>query len=171
MKTGIAMICAGLFVFVGVAKAQENVLDHAGSIKIGTPFSELKSKSAWKAVGYRGDDNDDMACEVYYGGNLLPAGVVMMVYDGKVVRFDLGGDAKISGPFGIGIGDSEKSVLEKLPKATTVVPHFYSGEPDHHLTWHDPQTNLAIRVDTEQGKVSLMYWGQWEQVQYVEGCL
>ena len=94
----------------------------------------------------------------------------MMVVGGKAVRFDLD-DASEKGPFGIGIEDSEASALKKLPHDAAIDQHHYGDEGDHYLTWRDPPKDLALRVETWEGKVTRMYWGRWEAVQYVEGCL
>lgn len=45
------------------------------------------------------------------------------------------------------------------------------GPDDHDLTWRDPQRGLAVRDETGEGKVTAMYWGNWDAVQFIEGCL
>lgn len=141
-------------------------LGRAGAVQVGEALSQLQARGTWRAAGASGDPQ---VCE-RYAGTLLPVDVWMMVEKGYVTRFDLGNHAS-QGPFGIRIGDQETDALRKLPSGTAVTQHFYGDEGDHYLTWREPGSDLAVRVETIKGKVQAMYWGKWKSVQYVEGCL
>ena len=158
---GIALLCMSALAFAAVAPSG---LDRSGGVRIGQSFAELEPRAAWKPfnVGPMG------SCDFVEAG-LLPAGVAMMVEDGRVVRFDVT-DPGLAGPFGIRIGDSEAAARARLPAGYSVEPHHYGGPNDHYLTWRDPQHGLAVRYETGEGNVTSMYWGSWDAVQLVEGC-
>ncbi len=149
-------------------QSDEKLLGHAGAVSVGDKLSLLKRKGVWKASGLPGD-SDAVDCD-YYQGKLLSVGVSMMVENDVVVRFDMGNDQGI-GPFGVKLGDTEASALEKMPHQTIVGPDTYGTNADHYLTWRYAPKGLAFRVETHACKVTGMYWGRWKAVQYVEGCL
>jgi len=152
----------------GAVAAHKEALDHSGPVRIGHDFSGLADKAVWEPNSYA-DGQAVPACEIYEGG-LLSDGISMMVEDGHVTRFQVY-DAGRIGPFGLLVGDSEESAMTKVPRGTTIELHHYAGEHGHYLTWRDPGSDLAIRVETIDGTVEGFYWGRWESVQYVEGCL
>ncbi len=149
------------------ASSPDDQLDHAGSVRIGEKLSAVRKQESGSAKGASAKDDASGCDEVE--SRLLPEGVSMMVEDGAVVRFEIvEGTAK--DPFGVGIGDSEASALKKLPKGTVVGPSYSGDKHDHVLTWRTARGNLGLRVETTAGKVTMLYWGSWKAVQYVEGC-
>ena len=144
------------------ASGQE--IDHAGSVRIGANLSTLNATRASHGLSDGSTDCD------YYLTPSLPPQVTMMVIHGRVARFDLSADSH-AGPFGIVIGELEQEALRRMPRRTVVGPHFYGEKSDHYLTWRVPGHGLALRVETIGGHVAGMYWGNWDAVQYVEGCL
>lgn len=166
--SGMGLVLLVLPLVAAWGQEERARLDRAGEIRIGDSMAALKSRAGWEAAGH-GEPDQEAGCE-YYQGALLPGGVSMMVLDGNVARFDLDGDAG-TGPFDVRVGDAEESALEKLPEDVVVDRHHYGDEGDHYLTWRQPQGTLAFRVETWAGRVERMYWGEWEAVQYVEGCL
>ena len=149
-------------------------LDHAGEVLIGQRFSELDAGSGWHSAGLT-EGEPGGACEYYERGS-LPEGVSMMVEDDHVQRFDLatidGSDEMIAqpGPFGLRPGMSEAEALKRLPPGSTRAPHAYDPETGHYLTWQDPGSDLAIRLEIFDGKISMLYWGASGAVEYIEGC-
>ncbi|WP_367346561.1 hypothetical protein [Stenotrophomonas bentonitica] len=149
-------------------------LDHAGEVLIGQRFSELDAGSGWHSAGLS-EGEPAGACEYYERGS-LPEGVSMMVEDDHVQRFDLatidGSDEMIAqpGPFGLRPGMSEVEALKRLPPGSTRTPHAYDPETGHYLTWQDPGSDLAIRLEIFDGKISMLYWGASGAVEYIEGC-
>lgn len=144
-------------------------LDRFGDIVIGTAFADLETRGPWRAA-MGADLGVPESCEIYTGPALSEA-VSMMVVDGRVARFDLN-EAGQSGPFGVRIGATEEEARALLPKAIEVEPHHYgSNGEDHYLSWRSPDGKGSLRVETMQGKVQAIYWGDWNAVQFVEGCL
>lgn len=149
-------------------------LDHAGDVLIGQRFSEVEAEGEWHSAGLS-DGEAAGACEYYERGS-LPEGVAMMVEDDHVQRFDLasidGSTEAIAqpGPFGLRLGMSEAEALKRLPPGSTRAPHAYDPETGHYLTWQDPGSDLAIRLEIFEGMISTMYWGASGAVELKEGC-
>lgn len=148
------------------ADSLDDKLDHAGKVRIGEKLSAVK-REAGDAKGASTSDDASGCGQVQ--SRLLPKGVSMMVEDGIVVRFEIV-EGTARDPFGVGIGDNEASALKKLPRGIVVGPGFSGDKHDHVLTWRAARGNLALRVETTAGKVTMLYWGSWKAVQYVEGC-
>jgi hypothetical protein len=112
---------------------------------------------------------DDSAC-LYLTPKPDIAGLLIMVSDGIVVRFDVSNGGSIKTRSGLGIGDPEEKVMSVLGPAVAVQPHFYGGLPDHYLTMWSTDHKSAVRFETDKGKVALFYAGLDPQVTFVEGC-
>ncbi len=149
-------------------------LDHAGDVLIGQRFSEVEADGAWHSAGLSEGDGA-RACECYERGS-LPEGVSMMVDDGHVQRFDLdtidGSYEAIvqPGPFGLRLGMSLDDALKRLPPGSTRAPHAYDPDVGEYLTWQDPGSDLAIRLEIFGGVISKLYWGASGAVELKEGC-
>jgi hypothetical protein len=149
-------------------------LDHAGDIVIGQRFTETDADGAWHSAGV-GEGLGKGACEYYERGS-LPEGVSMMVEDDHVQRFDLDtidGSAEAiaqPGPFGLRVGMSREEALKRLPPGSTRKPHAYDPETGEYLTWQDPGSDLAIRLEIFDGTISKLYWGASGAVELIEGC-
>lgn len=149
-------------------------LDHAGDVLVGQRFSEVDAEGEWHSAGLS-DGEPAGGCEYYERGS-LPEGVAMMVEDDHVQRFDLasidGSSEAITqpGPFGLRLGMSEAEALKRLPPGSTRTPHAYDPETGHYLTWQDPGSDLAIRLEIFDGMISTLYWGASGAVELKEGC-
>ena len=143
-------------------------LAHAGQVKLGDRVQD--GQVGWQRL----DDaamEADLHCAYYANRQRLPDGVTAMVHEGVVVRFDLGDDQR-AGPFGVRVGEREAVARARLPEDAVVSTHAYGEEPgDHYLTWRDPADGRALRVETTAGTVGSLYWGEWDAVQLIEGCL
>ncbi|MEN5069552.1 hypothetical protein [Stenotrophomonas sp. TWI1183] len=149
-------------------------LDHAGDVVIGQRFTELAADGPWHSAGLS-EGEPAGACEYYERGN-LPEGVSMMVEDDHVQRFEL---APIEdsyeaitqpGPFGLRLGMTRDEALQRLPPGSTRAPHAYDPETGEYLTWQDPGSDLAIRLEIFDGVISKLYWGASGAVELIEGC-
>jgi len=149
-------------------------LDHAGDVVIGQRFSEVEADGSWHSAGLSEGDGAG-ACEYYERGS-LPEGVSMMVDAGHVQRFDLdtidGSYEAIAqpGPFGLRLGMSLDEALKRLPPGSTRTPHAYDPDVGEYLTWQDPGSDLAIRLEIFGGVISKLYWGASGAVELKEGC-
>ncbi len=149
-------------------------LDHAGDVVIGQRFSEVEADGSWHSAGLSEGDGAG-ACEYYERGS-LPEGVSMMVDAGHVQRFDLdtidGSYEAIAqpGPFGLRLGMSLDEALKRLPPGSARTPHAYDPDVGEYLTWQDPGSDLAIRLEIFGGVISKLYWGASGAVELKEGC-
>ncbi|QDH69810.1 hypothetical protein [Marilutibacter alkalisoli] len=147
-------------------------LGEVAGVRIGQAFDELKGLGEWESHGMTEVIGE--GCE-YYDGGPLPASISMMVIDDKVARFDLGGTdpgqpLAQAGPFGLRIGMTRAEVMGLFPSPPTSSPHAYDGDQGEYLTWRQPGTALGLRLEMSEGKVALMYWGNGEEIQLIEGC-
>jgi len=149
-------------------------LDHAGDVLVGQRFSAADVTEAWHSAGLA-DGLGSGACDYYERGS-LPEGVSMMVEDDHVQRFDLdpidGSYDAIAqpGPFGIRLGMSRAQALALLPPGSTSRPHAYDPEVGEYVTWQDPGSDLAIRLEIFGGEITKLYWGASGAVELIEGC-
>lgn len=149
-------------------------LDHAGDMVVGQRFTAADADANWHSAGLS-EGGQLGGCEYYERGS-LPEGISMMVDDDHVQRFDLslldGSDETITqaGPFGLRLGMSRAEALKRLPRGSTHKPHAYDPETGEYLTWQDPGSDLAIRLEIFEGKVSMLYWGASGAVELIEGC-
>jgi hypothetical protein len=103
------------------------------------------------------------------------AGLLVMVSEGRVVRFDVdpaaNGAAQLLTRSGLGIGSTEAQVIDTLGAAALEVsPHKYTGPEGHYLTIWSDDRQRAVRFETDGARVTRFYAGQAPQVTYVEGC-
>ena len=148
-------------------------LDHAGDVVIGQRFTAEDADDQWHSAGL--SEGGHGSCEYYERGS-LPEGVSMMVDEQHVVRFDLalldGTDETITqaGPFGLRLGMTRAEALARLPRGSTATPHAYDPDTGVYLTWQDPGSDLAIRLEIFDGVISKLYWGASGAVELIEGC-
>jgi len=146
-------------------------LAYAGKVRIGQRMAELQTQGRWTSRGMIEDLGP--GCEYYHGGS-LSADIDMMVLDDRVARFDIGpldgGTISQPGPYGLRIGMARAQAVALLPGQPTSSPHVYGGDEDEYLTWREPGTDRAIRLEMYEGTVSVMYWGTREAIELAEGC-
>lgn len=97
-------------------------------------------------------------------------GLMVMVSEGRVVRFDVDAPGVVTRS-GLGVGDDEARVLEVLGSASVeVTPHKYAAPDGNYLTIWSADRQAAVRFETLNGKVTTFYAGRVPEVTYVEGC-
>lgn len=154
-------------------------LSRFGELRIGAPFGKAAGDEAFVSAGMREVMEGD--CE-YYDKGTLPEGMSMMVLGDHIARFNADGleepgikvDAPVAGapalPFGLWVGMTDAEARQHLPADAVTSPHAYSAPDGEYLTWTDPASRLAIRLETFKGQVTSIYWGQPEAVELIEGC-
>jgi hypothetical protein len=98
-----------------------------------------------------------------------PAGVLVMVSEGRIGRIDVT-TTGVTTDAGAKIGDSEAAVQSMYPGAV-VTPHKYSD--GHYLTVAPANASDTLHrlvFETEHGKVTRMRGGVVPAVEYAEGC-
>ena len=136
-----------------------------GPAKIGMTVAEASAALGTKLVSEGPVDNPE--CH-YVRPEPAVEGLWFMISDDHVVRVEVT-TAGIKTRSGLGVGDSEARVKEKLPSAE-VTPHKYVAPDGNYLTVWRADRKAAVRFETLQGKVTSFYAGRVPEVEYVEGC-
>lgn len=153
-------------------------LAQVGELHIGAPFGKAPGDKAFISAGMREAMEGD--CE-YYDKGSLPEGMSMMVIADRIVRFevDAAGDpgqhvaaapAGAALPFGLWVGMTVTEAKRRLPAGVVTSPHAYNSPNGDYLTWTDKAAKLALRLETLDGLVTSIYWGQPDAVELIEGC-
>lgn len=138
--------------------------DGIGPAKIGMTLPQLNTvlRENFSVPG------DDPAC--FYVEPKSHPQVSLMIEDGHLVRVDVN-KAGVATERGIRIGDTETRIKSLYGPEVAVEPSQYTGdEGGHYLTFRSNQ-RYGVRFETERGKVTTFYAGEYQAVQYVEGCL
>lgn len=161
------------------ATTVEADLARFGELRIGAPFGKAPGDKAFVSAGMRELMEGD--CE-YYDKGTLPESMSMMVLGDHIARFDVDGqddpsievDAPAASapalPFGLWVGMSVTEARKRLPAEVVTTPHAYNAPDGDYLTWTDKANKLAIRLETLDGLVTSIYWGQPDAVELIEGC-
>jgi hypothetical protein len=94
-------------------------------------------------------------------------GVALMFIDGVLHRIDVVKPG-IRTTAGVAVGDPAAQVARAYA-GVVQAPNAYD-ERESYLT-AGPGHRRAIRFETDKGRVGAMIGGDWDQVQYIEGCL
>ncbi|MGN0863272.1 MAG: hypothetical protein ACI4N1_08140 [Stenotrophomonas koreensis] len=162
---------ASLLLALGGAAAPAQTFDCVAGLCIGQPFDLAAAGDDWQVEDWPDPDQ----CTQVSGGH-LPAGVGMMLQDGRIARFEIGlsdpGDAAPEAPFGLRRGMSLTEAGMRLPdEGVEVEMHKYSWPPGLYLDWLDAAHDRALRVELPGAEVEVILWGRVEAVQLSEGCV
>ena len=138
--------------------------DGAGPVRAGMTLTELNKTLHVRFMLPK--DKDEQAC--FYVTPKAQPKVAFMILDGRLGRIDVD-KAGVKTSLGIQVGDSEKKALETYGKTLKVGPHKYIDN-GHYLTVKSADAHYGIRFETEGGKITSFYAGQYQAIQYVEGC-
>ncbi len=154
-------------------------LARVGELRIGAPFGKAAGDKAFVSAGMREAMEGD--CE-YYDKGTLPDGMSMMVIADRIARFEVDATddpgVEVSAPpagaaalpYGLWVGMTVAQAKQRLPAGVVTRPHAYSAPDGDYLTWTDKANKLALRLETLNGLVTSIYWGQPEAVELIEGC-
>lgn len=160
------------------APASASLAGYAG-LRIGGRLADVPAAAGLVAAGMRELMQGD--CE-YYSQGPLPAGMSMMVLGERIARFDAAarGDAVQAAaarpadapalPYGLWVGMGMDTARQQLPAGVVSSPHAYAWPDGEYLTWTDKTGPLALRLETLDGVVTAIYWGQPDAVELIEGC-
>ena len=154
-------------------------LGQLGELHIGAPFGKAPGDKAFVSAGMREAMEGD--CE-YYNKGSLPEGMSMMVIADRIVRFEVDAPfevgqhviappaAAVALPFGLWVGMTVAEAKQRLPAGVVTSPHAYNSPNGDYLTWTDKAAKLALRLETLDGLITSIYWGQPDAVELIEGC-
>jgi hypothetical protein len=137
-----------------------------GKLRAGMTVAEAASVFPGFKIPVRRNRN---AC-VYATADSLPAGVRVMVEQGKVARIEVV-EGAVQTSKGARIRDTEERIKRLYPNQVTVSPHKYTD--GHYLTVMPPaNADSAYRIifETDGSRVLRYRAGTRPQVEYVEGC-
>lgn len=139
-----------------------------GPIKAGLTFAEANEgvKGALKAAA--GANLAECDYVKWDGG---PAGLNVMVLEGKIARVDVIDGSTVTTAEGAKIGDSEEQIQSLYGNRVTVTNHKY--DDGHYLTVRSANaadTMHVIVFETVKGKVTRFRGGAKPGVEFVEGC-
>ncbi|AMJ57061.1 MULTISPECIES: hypothetical protein [Stenotrophomonas] len=154
-------------------------LSQVGTLRIGAPFGKAPGDEAFVSAGMREAMEGD--CE-YYDKGSLPDGMAMMVIADRIARFEVdatddpgvrvtappAGAAAL--PYGLWVGMTVAEAKQRLPDGVVTSPHAYNSPNGEYLTWTDKAAKLALRLETLDGLITSIYWGQPDAVELIEGC-
>jgi len=154
-------------------------LAHVGALRIGAAFGKAPGDKAFVSAGMREAMEGD--CE-YYDQGTLPQGMSMMVIADRIARFEVDAvddpgqrvtappaDAAAL-PYGLWVGMTVAEARQRLPAGVVTTAHAYNAPDGNYLTWTDKAAKLALRLETLNGLVTSIYWGQPDAVELIEGC-
>jgi hypothetical protein len=100
-----------------------------------------------------------------------PAGVLVMIARGTVVRVDVD-SAGVQSDAGVAVGDTASRVTESYAGRVTVTPHKYV-QGGQYLSVRPPSPQDSTRrivFETEHGRVTRFRSGRLPEVEWVERC-
>jgi hypothetical protein len=136
----------------------------AGPVRIGMTRDELRASLGVEpaALGPAGE----CAYVVPAGA---PAGLAVMIVDGRVVRIDVDRDSVARTAIGVRPGLPEARARELLGPQTEVTPHKYV-DGGRYLTAPSGEGDTWWVVSTDGNAVTDLQVGVMPQVRWVEGC-
>jgi hypothetical protein len=165
--TKALIIVAGLTSLTTVAAVPRISMTGFGQVRIGSSIPTLE-----RILGKRinpASDEEETNCRFASPDDLV-AGVGLMLIDGQLVRLDVS-EPGILTVSGVGVGDSQASVMARYGSGLKLTPHVYTGPEGKYLTMFSKDGRYGIRFETDGAKVTEYYVGTAEAIQYIEGCL
>jgi hypothetical protein len=151
---------------VAAAPAPEIMtLQGLGTLRIGTPLAELRSR--FHAVA--GERYPDPEVDCAYWTSPLHPGVQMMVSGGRLVRIETE-DRRYRTPGGARVGMAEAELRALYGTRMKVEPHPYTGPEGKYLIVRARNEPLGMIVETWNGRARSLRVGYWRSVQLIEGC-
>jgi hypothetical protein len=141
------------------------MLHRVGPVRFGAPVGQAERAAGARFEGVRGS-----GCE-YARTTAMPAGLRLMIEDGRVVRADVD-SAGIRTGSGAEVGLTEEEVQRLYPGRITRQPHKYVREGFYLIfTPRDPaDRQYRLIFETDGRTVTRYRAGLHPAVEYVEGC-
>lgn len=146
--------------------ADAPALDRLGPVRLGMTVRDLLR--AGESVAGRDGPLDEGSTCGYLRLASLPE-VDLMLDGERVVRIDVASRAHAT-LGGVRVGQSEAEALRRLGAGARVEPHPYTGPEGHYLVRHEAGAPHGLIVETDGRTVQGYRFGDWEQVQLIEGC-
>jgi hypothetical protein len=137
--------------------------DGVGPVKIGMTQAQLSA-----TLHERLSEDESGSDNCFYVHARGHDHISFMILEGKLVRVDVDspGIATFSG---VQVGDSEAHARQIYGAKLKVTEHKYI-DTGHYLTVRSADGNYGVRFETDKGRIIEFYAGNYEAIQYVEGC-
>jgi hypothetical protein len=137
--------------------------DGVGPVKVGMTLAQLS------AILYQKLSEDESGSEnCFYVHARGHAHVSFMIEEGKLARIDVDAPG-VATSTGIQVGDSEAHARQVYGVKLKVTEHKYI-DTGHYLTVRSADGRYGVRFETDKGKITTFYAGNYDAIQYVEGC-
>ena len=145
-----------------------------GPLRIGMTLREVVSAAGEDANPDAVGGPDPAACDEFRPRR-APAGLLVMLEEGRLTRISVGSSSRVATDSGIGIGDDPADVRRVYGDRVEVTPHKYVAAPAAYLTvWTvappAPDARGLVFEVGQEGRISRIHAGG-PSIQYVEGCL
>jgi hypothetical protein len=137
--------------------------DGVGPIKVDMTLAQLSAALHQELTA---DERDEEGC--FYINPRGHDNVSFMIIDGHVVRAEVNAPG-ISTSTGIQVGDSEAKVRKFYGARVQVTANPYL-DTGLFLTIRSADGRQGIRFITDKGKITMFFAGNYDAIQYVEGC-
>jgi hypothetical protein len=154
----------GYFAVHALAADTRIVRDNGvGPVKIGMTLAQLSSVLHEKLSK---DESGTEGC--FYAKSRGHDHIAFMIIDGRVARIDVDAPGVVT-LSGLQVGDSEAHARKVYGPKLTLTAHQYV-ETGHYLTVRSDDPCYGVRFETDNGKITMYYAGNYDAIQYVEGC-
>lgn len=148
--------------------------DGWGALRIGMARAEVVAAVGEDARPDAPDSPDPESCDEFRPAR-APAGMRVMIEQGRLTRITLDRDAMVETGHGFRVGTPAAAIKAALGSRVVATPHEYGEAPSEYLTaWIRPPTGADPRGIVYEigadGRVAQVHAGG-SSITYVEGCL
>jgi hypothetical protein len=152
-----------------------------GPLRIGMTLAEITAAAGPDSDPDAVGGPEPESCDQFRPAR-APAGVIVMVEEGRLTRISLDEGSQVATDRGIRVGDPARRVREIYGEALTEMPHEYVEAPAAYLThwagnvrpgeggYVEDSAARGIRYETDERKRVTVIHGGGPSIQYVEGC-
>lgn len=155
--------------------------DGLGPLRIGMTIAEITAAAGPDSEPNAPGGMEPESCDQFRPAR-APAGVIVMVEQGRLTRISLDEGSRLATDRGIRVGDTAGRVRAAYGTSLSEMPHEYVEAPAAYLThWEgnvrpgaggyveDPAAR-GIRYETDEHKRVTVIHGGSTSIQFVEGC-
>ena len=157
-----------------VVAPQPLTADGWGPLRIGMTLEQVVAASGADANAQLVGGPDPATCDEFRPAR-APAGLLVMIQQGRLTRISLGAGSALTTDKGFGIGANASTITSSYGTRAVTSPHKYSPSPAAYITvWTIAPPDTAARGVVyelgSEGRVARIHAGD-ASIKYVEGCL
>ncbi len=145
-----------------------------GPLRVGMTVDEVIAAAGEDANPEAVGGPDPATCDEFRPAR-APAGLLVMIENGRLSRVSIGSGSPLRTDRGLGIGDDAAAVREAYGEEVESTPHAYVAAPGEYLTvlateaGADDIRGIVYEIGPE-GRISRIHSGG-PAIRYAEGCL